>query len=87
VIVGDVTGVLDATVTILGAIITAVGIVFVVLTSRWRRRDHEEATTGGSGSRRERDERNTRQQLRAGLSLGVGLIVAGSFLVLIGLAL
>jgi hypothetical protein len=86
-IVGDVAGIVDATVTVLGAIITAAGIAFVVRSLRWHRQDQDEATRAKSLHRPGRDERDTRQQFRAGLSLGIGLIVAGLVLVVIGLAL
>jgi hypothetical protein len=87
VIVGDFTGIIDATVTILGAIITAAGIAFAVRSLRWHRQDQDEAAKAESLHQRGRDERDTRQQFRAGLSLGIGLIVAGLVLVVIGLVL
>jgi uncharacterized membrane protein len=84
--VGDLTGIVDLAVTILGAIITAVGIVFAALSMRWRRQDRDEAAAPSLQQRRAFDG-DTRQQFRVGLSLGVGLVVAGLCLLVVGLVL
>jgi hypothetical protein len=87
VILADFAGIVDATVTVLGAIITAAGIAFAVMSLRWHRQDQDEATRAEPLHVRGRDERDTRHQFHVGLSLGIGLIVAGLVLVVIGLVL